>query len=172
MKLLSIAASLALVLLCAGCATSVDQMEQVQKTVSHTTRENLYLVVNMPLDNTDDLDDPAQGIAFPIGTYKLEAEDLDYWYFRAPKPITMAVYEFGKQLNGMRIYGGIALSKTGDNATPAPHAYVDDKAKSGKILIWKMSPDFLSKRGQKWFLSTDKKTVTGDATSATPAPAK
>jgi hypothetical protein len=166
MKSFPIAASLALLLLAAGCISmGEDQREVVQTTVSPSTSETLYLVVNQPLDNTDDIDDPSQGVALPIGKYKLESEDADYYYFRASKPIMITTYEFGHQRNGVRIYGGIALGKNDNNAAPTPHAYVDDsKSKNSKILVWKMSPDFLLKRGQKWFLSTDKKDTQNTAT--------
>jgi hypothetical protein len=142
----------------AGCATDYEQMIQEPTIVSPTTSKTLTLLVNKPLNNTDDIYNPSEGVIFLIGKYQLEAEDINYWYFRSPKPIVISSFDFGKQTNGTRIYGGIALSKRGDNTQPVACAYTDEstKNKNNKIRIWRMSDDFQKQRGIKWSLSTDK----------------
>jgi hypothetical protein len=148
----------ATLLMTAGCATDYEQTIQEPAIVTPTTSKTLYLIVNKPLNNTDDAYNPSEGIVFLIGKYMLEAEDINYWYFRAPKPIIVATYDFGKQTSGTRFYGGIAISKRGDNTKPTACAYTDEstKDKNNKIRIWRMSDDFQKQRGIKWALCTDK----------------
>lgn len=153
----------ALTALLVGCATNSDTLlQETHVVVTPSTSEDIYLVVSKPLSDTDDVYDPTQGVSLPMGKYEMESEDINYWYFRAPRPVVLALYEFGRQTTGMRLYGGIALSKAGDNTLPGPCIYTDDAGKNGKILIWTTSPEFLKSRGEKWRLSTD---------AATPAPA-
>ncbi|HNX04871.1 MAG TPA: hypothetical protein PKI32_05180 [Opitutales bacterium] len=140
-----------------GCATRApEQLIDRRVKVSDATNKDLFLIVSQPLDDNDDPRDPSQGVKFPIGKYYLEAEDASFWYFRSTKPLTLAVYDLdGRQTNGMKIYGGIALSKTGDNTEPGACAYVDDQNKTGKIHVWVLSREFVKLRGTKWHLSTD-----------------
>lgn len=151
----------------AGCSTSNDpSFIEERRSVSAIISQELYVVVKQPINDTDEVFDPSIGIIFPIGRYVLEAEDAQYWYFRAPKPLKMAVYEFGKTVNGVSIYGGLAISKAGDNTEPKPLTYVDDKTRTSKVIVWKNSPVFPTLRGTKWVLSTDR-TTTPDADSST-----
>lgn len=146
----------ALAAMMTGCATTFEsQVQETHVVVTPATSEDVYIVVFKPLSDTDDTYDPSQGVVMPLGKYQLEAEDINYWYFRAPKPVVLALYEFGRQTNGMRLYGGIALSKAGNNSEPIPSFYTDDSNKNGKIIIWSTSPEFLKARGEKWRLSTD-----------------
>ncbi len=61
------------------------------------------------------LDAPAlrasKGVRLPQGLYRLEAEDADYWYFRAPSPIEMRLLEDGRPTGGPDVPGGLALAK-------------------------------------------------------------
>jgi hypothetical protein len=124
--------------------------------VSEAANKDIFLLVNRPIKDGDDVRDPTQGFEFPIGKYYLEAEDDNYWYFRAPRPLVLAVYDLeGKTVNGLRIPGGIALSKTGDNKTPTPCVYVDDQNKASKIQLWTLSAEFMKVRGDKWRLFSD-----------------
>jgi hypothetical protein len=153
-------------LLLAGCSTPYEsQVQETHVVVTPATSKDIYLVVSKPLNDNDDVYDPSQGVVMPIGRYNMECEDINYWYFRAPKPLVLALYEFGHQTNGMRLYGGIAISKTPGNLTPNPSVYVDD-TKNGKVLIWNMTKEFFKNRGEKWRLSTD------PAWNAQPADAK
>lgn len=157
-------------ILLTGCGTTYEsQVQETHVVVTPSTSEDIYLVVSKPLSDTDDVYDPSQGIVLPLGKYTLECEDINYWYFRAKKPLILALYEFGNQTNGMRLYGGIALSKAGDHATPTPNAYADDTGKNGKILIWSMSKEFMKARGDKWRLSTDAELPTAAAQTEAPA---
>lgn len=146
----------AFAILLTGCATTFEsQVQETRVVVTPSTSEDIYIVVSKPLSDTDDTYDPSQGVVLPLGKYALESEDINYWYFRAPRPLVLALYEFGHQTNGMRLYGGVAISKTGDNSTPVPTIYADDSGKNGKILIWTTSAEFMKARGDKWRLSTD-----------------
>lgn len=155
--LLAAIAVAALPLFFSGCA-SKNQTQSIERRakVSEATNKDLFVIVSQPIEDTDDPRDPALGTKLPIGKYYLEAEDDSFWYFRSVKPIVLSTYDLdGSESNRMRIYGGIALAKTGNNAQPQPCVYVDDQNKSGKIQIWLLSKEFLKIRGVKWHLSTD-----------------
>jgi len=154
------AAALAVTLIsfAGGCISKPEEtMVNIPTTVSLVTNDSIYLIVCQPIDNTDDIADPSAGVLLTIGRYTLEAEDLTYRYFRAPKPLIIASYEFGQRRGGQRVNGGIAIPKDELAAGAQKYVYVDDKAKNGKIFVWRITDDFNTKRGQKWFLNTDKR---------------
>jgi hypothetical protein len=156
LKFFAVAAVSAVIALSGGCfSRSSETAACIQTTVSQVKNDSLYIIVNQPFDNTDDLTDPEYGIVFSLGKYVLEAEDMNYRYYRSPKALMMASYEFSQRRGGSKFYGGIAVPKSGDALTMQFYTYMDDKSKNGKILIWKMTGDFNAKRGEKWFLSTD-----------------
>jgi hypothetical protein len=157
-------------ILLTGCGTTFEsQSQETRVVVTPATSADLYIVVAKPISDTDDSYDPSQGIVLPLGKYTLESEDINYWYFRSKKPLVLALYEFGQQSSGMRLNGGVALSKTGDHSKPTPCAYADDAGRNGKILVWKMSKEFMKNRGSKWRLSSD---APFPSTFVQPAPAE
>jgi len=156
-RLFTILACATVLALLPGCATqSETNLIEKHVRVSEAADKDLFLVVTKPLKNVDDVRDPSQGVEFPLGKYYLEAQDDNYWYFRAPKGLVVAVYDLeGLKVNSLNFPGGIALSKTGDNTAPRPMAYVDDANKSSKVYLWIISTDFFKQRGDKWRLSSD-----------------
>ncbi len=84
----------------------------------------------------------------PAGTYSLEAEDADYWYMRAPAPLTMREVKKGVQIESRSLRGGIAIGKYTTRSVPAA-GYIDGE-ESSRILIWKLGKDFLSREGKDW----------------------
>jgi hypothetical protein len=90
----------------------------------------------------------AHALEFPTGTYALEAEDADYWYMRAPAPLTMRSFKKGVQIESRSIRGGIAIGKYTTRSVPAA-GYIDGQEAS-RILIWKLGKDFLGREGQDW----------------------
>jgi hypothetical protein len=90
----------------------------------------------------------AHELRFPAGTYLLEAEDVDYWYMRAPAPLTMKEFKKGIQIESRSIRGGIAIGKYTTRSVPAA-GYIDGQ-ESSRILIWKLGKDFLSREGRDW----------------------
>jgi hypothetical protein len=153
MKLISLALS-TLVLLFAACSTTQSRLAEETRPVTPAVSQDLFIVVNIPVVDDDEGYDPTQGIRFLLGKYAMEAEDADYWYFRSPKPLELLAYDFGRIVNGMRIYGGIAVAKNPASKFPFC-AYVDGKDASEKIVIWHLSPAFSAERGVKWALSND-----------------
>jgi hypothetical protein len=91
---------------------------------------------------------PAQssGIRFPAGTYVLEAEDDDYWYFRSPTPLEFRSFVHGKPTEEHTNPGGLMLGKHALRLVPAG-GYIDG---SNKSMIWKLGGDFLAMEGKQW----------------------
>lgn len=96
----------------------------------------------------DDKSHPTREIGFPVGTYALEAEDADYWYMRAPAPLSVREFKKGVQTESRNLRGGIAIGKYTTRSVPAA-GYIDGQ-ESSRILIWKLGKDFLSRDGKDW----------------------
>lgn len=92
--------------------------------------------------------DKSQELWLPAGTYSFEAEDADYWYLRAPTPLTMREIKKGAPTQSRNLRGGVAIGKYTTRSVPAA-AYIDG-LESQRILIWKLGKDFLSREGKDW----------------------
>ena len=96
-------------------------------------------------------------IIFPAGIYTLEAEDSDYFYFRAPAPLEYRVIEgaklengnlTGKVTDGRAMPGGLALVKSLWRGQPAK-AYLSVSA-TNKTWTMGFGLDFMSLEPEKW----------------------
>jgi len=89
-----------------------------------------------------------RGIRFPEGTYKIEAEDDEYYYFAAPKDIEYRVFRDGKVVDGRFMPGGLFLGKVFLKAVPAgAYLSVDERS---KVVTWHLGGNFLRLEGKKW----------------------
>ncbi len=156
-RLFTILACAAAIALAHGCATKTEtNLIEKHVRVFDAANKDIFLVVTKPLKDADDVRDPSEGVEFPLGKYYLEAQNDDYWYFRAPKNIVIARYDLdGRKVNSLNLPGGIALAKSGDNTVPGPMAYVDDMNKSSKVHLWTITREFFKQRGDKWRLFSD-----------------
>jgi hypothetical protein len=89
----------------------------------------------------------SKGVRLLPGRYELEAENEEYWYFRAPEPLELRALDSGRSLDGRFVPGGLALSK-GFNLDPAV-AYIDDTSDQ-KLHVMRMGRDFIQLRGKTW----------------------
>jgi len=89
-----------------------------------------------------------KGIRFPAGTYVLEAEDDEYWYFKSATPIEMRIFKNGEMVDGRDMTGGIMIAKAWLKMVPAA-GYIDDEG-SKKMMIWKLGRDFVRREGKDW----------------------
>jgi hypothetical protein len=88
------------------------------------------------------------GIRFPPGTYSLEAEDDDYWYFKSPAPLEFRRFAHGAPIEQHSNAGGLMLAKQPVRAVPAG-GYIDADT-SNKTLVWKLGRSFLAMEGRQW----------------------
>ena len=88
------------------------------------------------------------GVLFPAGTYALEAEDDDYWYFRAPAPLDFRTFSHGDQTEQHTSAGGLMIAKHLFRLPPAG-GYINADATT-KTLILKLGGDFLAMEGHQW----------------------
>lgn len=90
----------------------------------------------------------SSGLRFPPGTYALEAEDDDYWYFRSPSPLEFRSFSNGRPNEEHTQLGGLMLGKRSLRRIPAA-GYVDADD-SSKTMVWKLGGDFLTLEGRQW----------------------
>jgi hypothetical protein len=90
----------------------------------------------------------SSGLRFPPGTYALEAEDDDYWYFRSPAPLEFRTFANGKPNEEHTNPGGLMLGKRSIRLVSAG-GYVDGDG-SAKTMVWKLGGDFLAMEGRQW----------------------
>lgn len=90
----------------------------------------------------------SSGLRFPPGTYTLEAEDDDYWYFRSPTPLEFRAFANGKPSEEHINPGGLMLGKRSIRLVPAG-GYIDGDG-SAKTMVWKLGGDFLAMEGKQW----------------------
>ena len=90
-----------------------------------------------------------RGLRFPSGTYVLEAEDDEYWYFRSPAPLEFRVFSGREVKDARSIPGGVMLGKKTLKITPAA-GYIDGDRRAEKMMIWKLGRDFLRREGKDW----------------------
>jgi hypothetical protein len=90
----------------------------------------------------------SSGIRFPAGTYTLEAEDDDYWYFRSPSPLEFRTFDHGNPTADHTNTGGLMLGKRVVRLVPAGGYIYGDS--TNKILVWKLGGDFLKMEGKEW----------------------
>lgn len=90
----------------------------------------------------------SSGLRFPPGTYVLEAEDDDYWYFRSSLPLEFRSFADGRPTEEHTRFGGLMLGKRLIRLIPAA-GYVDDDDAS-KTMVFKLGGDFLAMEGRQW----------------------
>ena len=99
--------------------------------------------------------DPSQahGIRFPPGTYALEAEDSDYWYFRSPSPLEFRDSKNGAVTSARAVPGGIMIprsfTKTLQNLV-AGAGYTDGGSPTTRNMVWKLGVEFRRLEGTEW----------------------
>ena len=139
-----------LLLSASGCsAVSVDPVINDQRTATPATDSDREVVFLEPLSWANGPDDRAtKAIFLPAGTYSLEAENEQFFYFRAPAQLRMGTYDRGTQTGGHEFVGGIAFAKSSLAQIPA-EAYVS-KTDTEKIHVMRFGYDFSKLRGKVW----------------------
>jgi len=133
-----------------GCAAvRFDPLMAEDRTVTAITDESKTVVISEPMVWTNaPMASATKGVRLPAGTYKLEAEDANYLYFRAPAPIEVRTLADGVPVDGRDIPGGLALAKAAVNMVPAV-TYID-AGPGTKTQIFKLGREFLQIRGSGW----------------------
>jgi len=111
---------------------------------AHDSSKSITIVNGMVWYNLD----RTKGIRFPPGTYSLEAEDADYWYFRSSAPLEFRDFSGGRVTDAQSKAGGIMIAKAGMNMVPAG-GYVPGDG-STMVMVWKLGGDFLGMKGREW----------------------
>jgi hypothetical protein len=99
--------------------------------------------------------DPSQthGIRFPPGTYALEAEDNDYWYFRSPSPIEFRDLKNGAMTSAKVVVGGIMIPRSFTKSLRnlvAGAGYTDGGSPTTRNMVWKLGVEFRHLEGTEW----------------------
>ena len=137
---------LAVLLYTSGCVTlsPVTQEDRVVRTIDDGKKRVIFEECMVWYDNLT----PTRGIRFPEGTYTLEAEDDEYYYFAAPAQLEYRVFRYGKVVDARKMPGGLYLGKKAFKMVPAgAYLSVDNQ---NKTFTWKLGSDFLLMEGRKW----------------------
>jgi hypothetical protein len=99
--------------------------------------------------------DPSQAhsIRFPPGTYALEAEDDDYWYFRSPSPLELRDAQNGAVTSAKSVPGGIMMPRNFTKSVKnlvAGAGYTDGGSPTTKNMVWKLGVEFRHLEGTEW----------------------
>ena len=141
---------LILSLIFAGCAVVLPPLNPVSsedRTVNSVSDQQKNVIFNQSMVWYDSLR-KTRGILFPEGKYQLEAEDNEYYYFKAPKELEYRIFENGKTTDMRTMPGGLYLSKSAFNMVPAgAYLSVSDEKKT---LTWKLGSDFMRMENDEW----------------------
>jgi hypothetical protein len=139
------AASMACVCACGGL--NINPQINEHRTVHLEQDKTKTLTVTNAMEWFD-TSPPTHELRFPAGIYVLEGEDDDYWYMRSNVPLQFSEFKKGGRADSRSIPGGIAIGKYVFRAVPAA-GYIDGEG-STRILVWKLSSDFLGREGKDW----------------------
>ncbi len=132
-----------------GCsAVNLNPTMNEPRIVSAVEVQNKHVILNDSMVWYDDAYNKTRGILFPKGRYILEAQDDDYYYFKAPSQFDYRTFENGEVIEQRMIDGGLFLGKSYLQVIPAG-AYINKDEKE-KILTWKLGGNFISMEGEKW----------------------
>ncbi|MBS0658629.1 MAG: hypothetical protein JSR82_10345 [Verrucomicrobia bacterium] len=144
MSFFRLLAPLALLLL-SSCSAVLGPIVSESRSVSRVGNVGRTLTVGRAL-SFDSRAGGTRTIAFPPGTYVLEAEDASYWYFRAPAPLQFSELSTENWMPRAQL-GGLMIAK-GPNPFPGG-GYIDGSS-SSKILVWKLGPELSALEGRAW----------------------
>jgi hypothetical protein len=135
-------------ILISGCVSLPGAVAE-QHPVRSVSDPSRVVVFNEPMVWLDAPTHRAsKGVRLQPGEYALEAENDEYWYFRAPEPLELRALDGSRTVDGRFVPGGLALSK-GFNLVPAA-VYIDGDVAGQKLHVMRMGRDFLQLRGKTW----------------------
>jgi hypothetical protein len=82
------------------------------------------------------------------GVYVLDAQDGDYWYYRAPVALQRAIYESDNSARPDFFPGGIAIGKRKNMIFPA--AVYKSDGSLDRIILWRFGSEFHKVEGTVW----------------------
>jgi hypothetical protein len=142
------AAGLALTLACCGIAPSgpAERAEDRNVTLIRSDTRSLSFTEPMVFCNSRNMSLSGRGVRVPGGTYKLEAEDAQYLYYRAPSALEYRVVIQGKT-DQRFIPGGVAIGKS--MFSPAA-TYADFKTGNQRQITRMLGSEFLLQENRVW----------------------
>jgi hypothetical protein len=139
-----------LVLIVTGCANmalpGTDRIWE-ERTVSPTTSPR-SLAMSEPLDWFSSENGERYDIWLPSGAYHVEAEDSDYWFFKAPENVSLGKTKFFSDQESRTYAGGIFISRS-TSSKYSSGAYIDYKD-GKKLLLFYFDSRFTGQEGRRW----------------------
>jgi len=83
------------------------------------------------------------------GTYHVEAEDSDYWYFRAPGRVSLGKTKVFSKQDSRTYNGGIFISKKTNPNAHSSGAFIDYEG-GRKLLLFVFDFRFTGQEGKRW----------------------
>jgi hypothetical protein len=131
---------------CCGCKM-LDPTMKEKRIVTPTARNDKTIIFNDSMVWGDRPWGLTRAIRFPKGKYIIEAEDDEYYYFKAPANIEYRIFKDKKLTDARNMPGGLFYKKY-FNILPAG-AYLS-VSPTEKALTWKLGGDFLNMEGKLW----------------------
>lgn len=149
-----VAILLTLVLTMVSCAAlpTLDPVSSKSLTIQPAVDAAKTLTVKGGMVFYSDLS-RTHGIRFPPGTYALEGEDNDYWYFRSPAPLEFRDFKKGAVTTAKDKPGGIMIPRTLGKSLQglvAGAGYTDGENSTTKNMVWKLGGEFQRLEGVEW----------------------
>jgi hypothetical protein len=143
---------LACICLClqAGCAALLVNCSQSREKMQIRPATNPYLTLHVGEHASFETGDFSYGVLLPPGVYLLEAEDDDFWYFRAPNPLAIRHFRNCEVSSERKDFGGVMISKTGSWWNRYAGIYVDGKSLEDKIQIVELGRSFRRTKDVLW----------------------
>lgn len=139
---------LATLFIVSGCQSTKPKLEVPNsRIILAPTRPEYKLKLKEAMVWLDNPEAPVRGIRLPSGFYKIEGEDEEYFYFKAPIDVEYRKFLNKKVVDKRFLAGGIYLKKY-VNKRPAGVYYSIDSGT--KIITWELGKDFLKMEGKKW----------------------
>ena len=128
-----------------GCGTfSVNPVTAESRAVYGVNKEVRTLTI-LSRQTFHDSKAKVYSLTIPKGAYTLEAQDEDYWYFKAPTLLERSTYD-GKTVVDSNVFvGGIMIGKKNGMMVPAG-VYKSDGSLN-MLMIWKFGQNFMKGEG-------------------------
>jgi hypothetical protein len=92
-------------------------------------------------------------VDLPVGDYKLEAQDANFYYFHANAPLAVKVSQNGKIITKRKVTGGLMVTKHASSFGHEANVYVDGTAFEEKIMILRLGRNFRRSKDILWTAS-------------------
>jgi hypothetical protein len=142
---------LLLALILSGCADMIlpgtNRIREERIVLPATAHRSL--VMSEPLDWFASENGERYDVWLPQGTFHVEAQDNDYWYYKAPGKVSLGETPPFSNRDFRMFDGGIFMSRN-PGSKYSSGAYIDYE-NGHKLLVFFFDSRFTGREGSKWY---------------------